>query len=43
MLKVKHNKVINHRQQAGWTSAASLVLRFYATLPQNNQHSSGRL
>jgi len=29
--------------KAAWTSAALLVLRFHATLPQNNHHSSSPL
>jgi hypothetical protein len=32
------NKVINHRQQAGSTSTALLVLCFSATLAQKNDY-----
>jgi len=39
----KANKAIKNRQQAGWTSAASLVLWLNATLPQNNQLQSRNL
>jgi hypothetical protein len=43
VLKITYNKAIKNRQQAGWTSVALLVLRFFATLAQNNQYNSGLL
>jgi len=42
-METKSNKAIKNRQQAGWTYAALLGLRFIATLAQTNQYSSGLL
>ena len=37
-LRMAHNKAIYPRQQAGWTSTASFILCFSATLAQKNNY-----
>ncbi len=41
--KNMHNKPVNSASKLAGTSMASLVLRFNATLTQNNQYHSGPL